>query len=126
MQWTISTALQSSPVSHFISCSFKKLKFDRVVAYFGILLTCDYVAMCNGHITIMVVFLCCLDDVLVETSQSLQTIKYNEMPAFSVVENLVKEEVRCGCLDRVSQCCMVCWTHSMPLPLSNDATPPFQ
>ena len=33
------------------------------------------------------------DDVLVQTSQTLQTIKYHEMPAFGVVENLVEEEV---------------------------------
>ncbi len=34
-----------------------------------------------------------LDEALVHTSQNLETIKYREMPAFGVLENIVEEEV---------------------------------
>ena len=33
------------------------------------------------------------DDAVVQTGQNLNTLNYNEMPAFGVVGNLVEEEV---------------------------------
>lgn len=34
-----------------------------------------------------------IDDALVQTGENLKTIKYMDMPAFGIVENLVEEEV---------------------------------